>query len=555
MNLVRLLATRSRATVFAAVLAGLVSGGATVALIAVLQRVLARLDDPGTALVAGFAAAAGTVLLAGAVSSVLLIRLAQRSIQDVRMELCRRILDSGMRRVESIGPARLQSALTDDVQVITSAVSSVPLLSINGAIVVGAFVYIGMLSLKALLGMAVVLAVGLVLYQLPVRRAGRHLRRARQHQDAMHAHLESVTRGAKELKLDRARRAHVLDGGVDRTGRLLVRDTTRGVALYTVAGSWGQLLFLATIGVMLFSGPRFGIPAQDLTGFTLAVLYINTPLVTVLNLIPALGRAGTALRSLDALELGDESDLTRTAENTAATAPAAAGTRPGKAARTGAALRLRAATFRYETPDNEPAFEVGPIDAAFEPGTITCLIGGNGSGKTTLAKMLCGLYRPTAGEITLGGTPVTGERVEELRGSVAGVFADVHLFRELAAGPDTDDEANRLLHELGMGEKVTVTDGAFSTVALSTGQRKRLALVTALLSPRPVLLFDEWAADQDPEFREFFYTEVLPALRKRGKTVIAITHDDRYFDIADQILKLDRGRVAEPLTGAGPATR
>ncbi|MEU3430881.1 cyclic peptide export ABC transporter [Streptomyces gardneri] len=538
MKFLALLVSRSRATVIAALVAGLVSGAATVGLIAVLQRVLERLDDPGVRLIAAFTAAAVTVLLAGAVSSVLLIRLAQRSIQELRMELCRRILDSGMRRIESIGPARLQSALTDDVQVITGAVSSVPLLSMNGAIVIGAFVYIGVLSLKMLLGMVVVLVVGLVLYQLPVRRAGVHLRRAREHQDVMHAHLESVTRGAKELKLDRERRAAVLDGGVGATGRLLVRDTTRGVSLYTVAGSWGQLLFLACIGIMLFAGPRFDIPADDLTGFTLAVIYINTPLVTVLNLIPAIGRAGTALRSLNALDLGDESGL-RVPEP-----------RGGERA-AGAEVRLRGAVFHYDSGDDTD-FRVGPIDADFASGTITCLVGGNGSGKTTLAKMICGLYPPSDGEISLNGTPVAGDRIGELRQSVAGVFSDVHLFRTLPAHPDADGEANRLLAQLGMAGKVTVRDGEFSTIALSTGQRKRLALVCALLSERPVLLFDEWAADQDPEFREFFYTEVLPALRKQGKTVIAITHDDRFFDVADRILKLDRGKIVDPAAVAAP---
>lgn len=536
MNLLSLLASRSRPTVVAALLAGLVSGGATVALIAVLQSVLARLENPGAGLLAGFVAAAVTVLLSGALSSVLLIRLAQRSIQGLRMELCRRILDSGMRRIETLGPARLQSALTDDVQIITNAVAGVPLLTINLAIVAGAFVYIGILSVKVLLGMLAVLAAGLVLYQLPVRRAGVYLRRARVHQDTMHGHLESVTRGAKELKLDAARRTHVLDDGVGATGRLLVRDTTRGVALYTVAGSWGQLLFLASIGVMLFAGPKFGIGERDLTGFTLAVLYINTPLVTVLNMIPALGRAGTALASLDALELGDEESL-----------PAPRPREPG----TGAALRLRGTVFRYATADaTETPFQVGPLDAEFRPGTITCVIGGNGSGKTTLAKLLCGLYRPDAGEVHLDGAAVTGARLQELRESVAGVFSDVHLFRTLPGGARDDEEANLLLQLLGMAEKVTVRDGEFSTIALSTGQRKRLALVAALLTDRPVLLFDEWAADQDPEFREFFYTRVLPTLRDRGKTVVAITHDDRYFGIADDVLKLDRGQVAAH--GAAP---
>ncbi|EXU66162.1 ABC transporter ATP-binding protein [Streptomyces sp. PRh5] len=540
MTFVSLLATRSRATVIAALFAGLVSGTATVGLIAVLQQVLDRLDDPGALLIVSFIAAASTVLIAGAVSSILLIRLAQRTIQELRMELCGRILDSGLRRIERIGTARLQSALTDDVQVITSAVSSVPLLVMNSAIVIGAFVYLALLSPTVLLGMTGVLALGLVLYQIPVRRAGAHLRRAREHQDAMHAHLESVTHGAKELKLDRARRSAVIDGGVGGTGRLLVRDTTRGVALYTIAGSWGQLLFLAGIGVMLFAGPSFGVGGDDLTGFTLAVLYINTPLVTVLNLIPVLGRAAASLNSLNSLDLGDESELRPSAP------------RLGEQA-TPATLRLRAAAFRYGSAEDGTGFEVGPIDADFEPGTITFLVGGNGSGKTTLAKMVCGLYPPSHGEISLDGVPVAGTEVEALRRNVAGVFSDVHLFRTLPARADVDSEANRLLAHLGMDSKVSVRDGEFSTIALSTGQRKRLALVCALLSDRPVLLFDEWAADQDPEFRQFFYTTVLPTLREQGRTVVAVTHDDRYFGVADQVLKLERGKAVKTAVGAAPA--
>ncbi|GAA2104679.1 cyclic peptide export ABC transporter [Streptomyces albiaxialis] len=541
MNFLSLLASRSRATVVAALTAGLLSGAATMVLIAVLQKILERLDDPGTRLLVAFIVAAATVLLAGAVSSVLLIRLAQRTVQELRMELCRRILDSGMRRIESIGTARLQSALTDDVQVITTAVSGVPLLTMNSAIVVGAFVYIGMLSLKMLLGMLAVLTVGLVLYQLPVRRAGVHLRRAREHQDVMHRHLESVTRGTKELKLDRDRRSAVVDGGVGETGKSLVRDTTRGVALYTIAGSWGQLLFLASIGIMLFAGTRLGISTEDLTGFTLAVLYINTPLVTVLNLIPALGRAATALRSLNSLELGDESGLHVPRPRRGEEEPA------------GVALSLRAAAFDYASDTEDAGFRVGPIDADFTPGTLTFVVGGNGSGKTTLAKMLCGLYPPSSGEVRVNGTPVRDTGAEELRERIAGVFADVHLFRTLPSHPDTDDdEANRLLSRLGMDGKVRVHRGEFSTIALSTGQRKRLALVGALLSGRPVLLFDEWAADQDPEFRDFFYTVVLPMMREQGRTVVAITHDDRYFYLADQVLKLERGMVVEPADVQAP---
>ena len=90
--------------------------------------------------------------------------------------------------------------------------------------------------------------------------------------------------------------------------------------------------------------------------------------------------------------------------------------------------------------------------------------------------------------------------------------------------------------------------GEFNTVDLSTGQRKRLALIVSLLEKRPILLLDEWAADQDPEFRRKFYFDLLPALHRAGVTVVVVTHDDRYLDEMDlpaRRLRMDEGRFVE----------
>jgi putative ATP-binding cassette transporter len=100
-----------------------------------------------------------------------------------------------------------------------------------------------------------------------------------------------------------------------------------------------------------------------------------------------------------------------------------------------------------------------------------------------------------------------------------------------------------LLQYMGLEDKVKFSDGRFSTQDLSTGQRKRLAMVVALLEQREVYLFDEWAADQDAWFRDVFYKGLLPALKRTGKTVIAVTHDDRYWDCADRCIALDVGEM------------
>ena len=184
------------------------------------------------------------------------------------------------------------------------------------------------------------------------------------------------------------------------------------------------------------------------------------------------------------------------------------------------------------------------MDLTFEPGRITFIVGGNGSGKSTLAKLITGLYAPASGFLVLNGEKIDHDNVEWFRQNCSAIFTDFHLFDDYLGfdRPGIDDEVRHYLHELQIAHKVTVQDGRLSTVALSQGQRKRLALLTALLEDRQIYLFDEWAADQEPRFREVFYKELLPGLKRRGKTVIVITHDDRYFDCADQLVKLDFGQ-------------
>ncbi|MFI6869770.1 ATP-binding cassette domain-containing protein [Nocardia sp. NPDC050406] len=205
--------------------------------------------------------------------------------------------------------------------------------------------------------------------------------------------------------------------------------------------------------------------------------------------------------------------------------------------------------------DNGSGFSLGPVDLVFEPGQITFIVGGNGSGKSTLAKLITGLYVPRTGFLELNGEQINHENIEWFRQNSSAIFTDFHLFEDYLGfdRPGIDDEVRHYLEELRIAHKVTVENGRLSTIDLSQGQRKRLALLTALLEDRAIYLFDEWAADQEPKFRDVFYREILAKLKERGKTVIVITHDDRYFDLADQLVKLDFGRVVEVSTPAAVA--
>jgi len=192
-----------------------------------------------------------------------------------------------------------------------------------------------------------------------------------------------------------------------------------------------------------------------------------------------------------------------------------------------------------------PRPEPAVMAAALEAGVTTLFrIGGTGSGKSTLMKTLVGLYHPTSGAIVMDGTLITAETAAWYRSHFTVIFSDYHLFDRLYGFEHVSPtRVNELLKLMQIEDKTAFEDGRFTTLELSSGQRKRLALVVALLEDRPILVLDEWAADQDPPFRKFFYEQILADLKRQGKTVIAVTHDDRYFAVADRIVKMEYGQL------------
>jgi putative ATP-binding cassette transporter len=202
--------------------------------------------------------------------------------------------------------------------------------------------------------------------------------------------------------------------------------------------------------------------------------------------------------------------------------------------------------YSYDAPAGARPFVVGPANFSISSGKVVFVVGGNGSGKSTLLNLLTRLYQPKHGVILWDGVPVDQTNTHDYRHLFATIFSDFHLFDRLYGQPHIDEPAiQSLIQEVEMSDKVRFSDGRFSTLDLSTGQRKRLAMVVARSEARPIMVFDEWAADQDPHFRRFFYDTLIPSLRASGKTVIAVTHDDRFFGAADRVLVMEEGKLHE----------
>ena len=473
-------------------------------------------------------------------SQYLLVELGQRMVLEMRLRLARQILATPLPRLESLGSSRLVASLIDDVNGLADGFLAVPFLSYSLTISGCCLLYLAWLSPSLFLILLLVIGIGILSYQMPMVWGERLFQRARQEADHLFQYLRSLTEGIQELKLHRPR-ASAFMGSLEHCGREMYRLNIRSYTTFSAAANWGSMLFFVAIGVLVFGVSRWQeIEPTVLVGYMLVLIYIMTPLQGVVDSIPRFSRAGVALAKVESLGLTlvDEEVVQKGVEESLPPRP-------------WGRLEFRGVSYAYEGENGGQGFQVGPLDAVFEPGELVFIVGGNGSGKTTFLKLLTGLYEPQAGEVRLGGELVGEQGREAYRQSFATIFESPHLFEGLLGieHPELDREALRHLQELGLEKKVEIENGRFSTTSLSKGQRKRLALLTAYLEDRPVYVFDEWAADQDPAFREVFYCEILPELKKEGRTIFVISHDDRYYSQADRIFKLDLGQVT--FDGAG----
>lgn len=540
MSLLRLLLRSSWRTAALASLAGMASGISMLGLIALIHAALGQGQgqggQPSVLLAAAFAGLCVAALGCRVGSQAILVRLSQQTVSRMSRSLCRQVLDAPLKRLEELGPHRILVALTSDIVTVAQALNGIPALCVNLATLGCGLAYLGWLSPLVLAAASGFLVVGVASYRATAARAVPELKQARDVQDRLMKHLRGLILGIKELKLHRARRDAFLTGPLLESDASLRAHMTRGLTLQTTAVTWGRLLFFVAIGLLVFVFPRLQpLDARTLAGLTLTILYLTGPVEGIIGWLPVLGRAQIALAKVE--ELGLELDLAGC--DTAAAAPASA-----PAWRR---LELVEATHAYRGERDDRGFLLGPIDLELHPGEVVFVVGGNGSGKTTLVKLVTGLYAPESGAVLLDGREVAGAGRERLRELFSAVFADVVLFDSLLGleAPALDDTAREYLARLQLDHRVSIERGVFSTTELSKGQRKRLALLTAYLEDRPIYIFDEWAADQDPLFKELFYTRILPDLKARGKCVLAVTHDESYFPLADRIVRLRDGKLVD----------
>ncbi|MFK8186482.1 MAG: cyclic peptide export ABC transporter [Phormidesmis sp.] len=532
---------------------GFISGGCSAGLIGLISRAVSLPDVPGLATSIVFVALGLTALITAAISRILLVKFSQAVVFGLQTRLCRQILATELKPLEDIGLPRLLVVLTEDIQAVATAAGVIPILAINIASATGCMIYISWLSWQVLGVVLLLTLVASVSCQWFLVRGRRSLAAARKHQDRLFQHFRSLVDGVKELKLKYYGQQDFLSTDLERSAREVKQANTWGLSLFAVLDSWGKFIYFFAVGLILFLLPYWlPLPVETRMAYVLTFTYLLGPMESLVNKLPFLSKASIALQKIETLGLSLEQPKSQQGQGLPPALPIEK-----------VDLHLRGVTHQYKGDylgdkgevQRDRTFTLGPVNLSVCAGELIFIVGGNGSGKSTLAKLLSGLYQPQAGDIWLNGEAIEPHNQQWYRQHFSAVFSDFYLFERMLANQETAKDQPRLdqasqdaralayLKTLQLDHKVQVQGGTFSTTALSQGQRKRLALLSATLEDRAIYLFDEWAADQDPTFKHIFYTQILADLKAKGKIIFVISHDDRYFHLADRLIKLDYGSI------------
>jgi len=520
---------------------GILGGLGITALLATINYSLHADGDTSRGLLLAFAGLCVLALAGSILSDIGTNYVGQHVIARLRKELGTRILSAPIEQLERYRSHRLIPVLTHDVDTISDFAFAFSPLAVSLSVTMGCLGYMAWLSWTMFLTTAVAIIIVSIIQYFARNRGINGFFAAREHEDELQKQYRAIAEGAKELRINRPRRLRLYNVKLQDTIDRICAIQISSINLFVIAKGFGSTLFFIVIGVALFFQAIW--PSTDkatLSGFILVLLYMKGPLESVIGNLPVVSRAQVAFRRIAELstQFASPEPYLLLKEKTHSPAPLQS-------------LELRGVRYAYPAAEGNQPFAIGPLDLDIRPGEILFIVGENGCGKTTLIKLLLGLYEPQQGQVMLNGAPVTAQNRDDYRQLFTTIFSDYFLFEDLIQGSDTiPEDAAKYLERLEIGHKVSLKDNMFSTTDLSTGQRKRLALLQAWTEGRPVLVFDEWAADQDPTFRGIFYAELLPSLKALGKTIIVISHDDRYFDCADQLVRLAAGQRIPELVPA-----
>lgn len=460
------------------------------------------------------------------------------ALDNKRQRVVADVLQLSLRDIELIERTRLRNGIASNYGSLSQTL--VPIISGAEALILLVFMFAYVLSLSMFAGGLSVLVVGLTVVgymnqskQMEVEMASTSAADAR-----FRVFTDAILSGAKELQLNSRRRSG-LEQAMAESSSALEKGRSASASHFADLIATGTTISYLMAGAVVFAMPLLiEQKDEDISRIVIAVIFLLGPIGSVVQTVQQFAIAQHSLSAINKFE----------AEVTERVAKASMDTQTQTnhipdCFEPGVFENIRLESVRYVHTGGQ-GFAIDDINITLEKGEIVFLTGGNGSGKTTLLRVLTGLYPRTSGSLRLNGQKITDMPPQNYRELFAGVFADFHLFdRSFGLNKQELSKFSEWLEHLDIRNLLGADLTEISAEQLSTGQRKRVALALALAEDTPVLVLDEWAADQDPETRKRFYEEILPSLKAEGRTIFAITHDEQYFHLCDRRLHMIEGRL------------
>ena len=475
--------------------------------------------------------------LTSVTASYYVTRMSQDVILDLRVDLSRKIMKASFTKMER-SKNQLLAILTDDIMSVVQAVTRFPNILTSITMVLGAVIYMAYISWQLILVFLLLFTLAYGFFQKPLNNFKHKMRKSRDTQKDMLGHFNALINGLKELLLNFRLRFNFVENVLLPSARAQKEYNLWSNIWVSVFSRSAEMVLLLGFGAILIiiSNTEF-VSFATLKDFLMVALFTISPLSNISSFLPFLGKIDVALEQIENTGLMlEEAQIDRTAEA------------PDFDQESEIYLSLKDVSYTYYHEGEEKYFQLGPINLDLQKGELIYLLGGNGSGKSTLAKIICGLYLPESGKIEMAGVEQKQGNLDAYRENFNAIFTDFFLFEDLGHldSENLKADTERYLKLLELDKKVTIEGNKLSTTSLSTGQRQRLALLLAYLDDKPFYVFDEWAATQDPHYKEVFYRTLLPDMKAKGKTLLIITHDEKYFDGADRFIMLQDGQMLNP---------
>jgi putative pyoverdin transport system ATP-binding/permease protein len=460
-------------------------------------------------------------------------KMTEKSIHKIRIDVVDSIRKAELKTLEEIGKSTIFTRITQDTNFISQTSAVIVNAGQSAILVFFTLFYVLYLSIPAFFITIFALGCASLIFLTRQQQINQEINEATQKETELFDSLSHILDGFKELKINHKKNNYIMNHfkQIAKDGRDL--KTTTGLR-FAVGYMFSETAFYMLIGAIVFIIPQYtAIDVSTLTKLTTAILFIIGPLENIVSTIPIFFKANIAIRNINKLKAQIKEKVESNFKKPSV-----------KAYKDFKSLKLIDLKFDYKDKDMESSFTVGPINLEIKRNTIYLIRGGNGSGKSSLLKLLSGLYKSESGRIEINNERVQEKDYPSFRELFAIIFTDFHLFDRLYGLKDIDDQnVKNLIKKFGLVNKTDFADGKFTNIDLSTGQKKRLGLIVSILEDKMIYIFDEVAADQDPEFRQYFYTKFLQELKNNGKTVILVSHDDKYFDTADKIIEMDNGLI------------